>query len=41
MKCDSQASLLAHTFANLCLGPEPKARVATMEELNVVFPKEP
>ncbi len=29
MKCDSRASLLAHTFANLCFGCEPKARVVT------------
>jgi hypothetical protein len=29
MKCDSRASLLAHTFASLCLGCEPKARVMT------------
>jgi hypothetical protein len=29
MKCDSRASLLAHTFANLCLGCEPKVRVVT------------
>jgi len=27
MKYDSQASLLAHTFASPCLGREPKARV--------------
>jgi hypothetical protein len=30
MKCDSQASLLAHTFASPCLGHEPKIRVTTM-----------
>jgi hypothetical protein len=29
MKCDSRASLLAHTLASPCLGHEPKARVAT------------
>jgi len=29
MKCDSQASLLAHTFASPCLGREPKAKVET------------
>ncbi len=29
MKCDSQASLLACTFASSCFGREPKARVAT------------
>jgi hypothetical protein len=29
MRCDSQASFLARTLANLCLGHEPKARVAT------------
>jgi hypothetical protein len=28
MKCDSQVSLLAHTFASPCFGCEPKARVA-------------
>jgi hypothetical protein len=30
MKCDSRASLLAHTLANLDLGCEPKVRVATI-----------
>ncbi len=30
MKCDSQASLLAHTLASPCLGREPKAKVATV-----------
>jgi hypothetical protein len=29
MKCDSQASLLAHTFASPCLGHKPKVKVAT------------
>jgi len=29
MKCDSQALLLAHTFASPCLGHKPKARVVT------------
>jgi len=29
MKCDSQASFLACTFASLCLGCEPKARAMT------------
>jgi hypothetical protein len=29
MKCDSQASLLVHTFANPCFGREPEAKVAT------------
>jgi hypothetical protein len=29
MKCDSQASLLARTFASPCFGHEPKARVVT------------
>jgi hypothetical protein len=28
MKCDSQASFLACTFASLCFGCEPKAKVA-------------
>jgi hypothetical protein len=27
MKCDFKASFLAHTFASLCLGYEPKAKV--------------
>jgi hypothetical protein len=30
MKCDSQASLLARTFASPYLGCEPKARVVTL-----------
>jgi len=29
MKCDSQASLLARTFASTCLGHKPKTKVAT------------
>jgi len=29
MKCDSWAPFLAHTLASLCLGREPKAKVAT------------
>jgi hypothetical protein len=29
MRCDSRASLLAHTLVSLCLVREPKARVAT------------
>jgi hypothetical protein len=29
MKCDSLASHLAYTFASLCLGYKPKARVVT------------
>ncbi len=29
MKCDSQTSFLARTFANPCLGREPRAKVAT------------
>jgi hypothetical protein len=29
MKCDSWASLLAHTFASPCFGREPKVRIAT------------
>jgi len=28
MKCDPWASYLARTFASLCFGREPKARVA-------------
>jgi hypothetical protein len=31
MKCDFWASLLARTFVSLCLGHEPKARVATIK----------
>jgi hypothetical protein len=30
MKCDSQASFLAYTFASPCLGREPKAKVMTL-----------
>jgi len=30
MRCDSRASLLAHTFASPYLGCEPKVRVATI-----------
>jgi hypothetical protein len=30
MKSDSRASLLARTFASLCLGREPEAKVATL-----------
>ncbi len=33
MKCDFRASLLAHTFASLCLGSEPKARVVTFSPI--------
>jgi hypothetical protein len=33
MRCDSRASLLAHTFVSLYLGCEPKARVVTREVL--------
>jgi len=29
MRCDSQASLLAHTFASPCFGCELKAKVVT------------
>jgi hypothetical protein len=31
MKCDSRASLLAHTFASPCFGHEPEVRVATFK----------
>jgi len=31
MKCDSQVSLLARTFISLCLGCEPKVRVAIIK----------
>jgi hypothetical protein len=38
MKCGSRASLLARTFASLCFGPEPKARVAiTLEVDSKIF----
>ncbi len=30
MKCDSRVSRLAHTFASVCLGCEPKVRVVTI-----------
>ncbi len=30
IKCGSQASLLAHTFASPCFGYEPKAKVMTL-----------
>jgi len=35
MKYDSHASLLARTFASLCLGREPKVRVATSLALKI------
>jgi hypothetical protein len=35
MKCDSRASLLAHTFTNLCLDREPKVKVVTINLLEV------
>jgi hypothetical protein len=35
MRCDSQASFLARTLANLCLGRDPKARVATKLRKNL------
>jgi hypothetical protein len=38
MKCDSWASLLAHTFACPYLGWEPKARVTTLI-LFILMPK--
>jgi hypothetical protein len=37
MKCDSRASLLAHTFASPCLGCKPKAKVMTFP-LRMVVP---
>jgi hypothetical protein len=41
MECDSQASFLARTFVSLCLGCEPKARVATpkvfLKSVNPIF----
>jgi len=30
MKCDSRASLLAHTFTSPCFGRKPKAKVVTL-----------
>jgi hypothetical protein len=30
MKCESQASFLAHTFASPCLGHKPNVRVMTI-----------
>ncbi len=39
MKCDFQASLLAHTFTSLGLGREPKARVATFCNLFIIILK--
>jgi hypothetical protein len=45
MKCDSQASTLAYTFASPCLGYEPKVRIVTMKchkhknNQNKIFPK--
>ncbi len=33
MRCDSQASFLARTLASLYFGHEPKARVATLHQL--------
>jgi hypothetical protein len=41
MKCDSQASLLACTFASPCLGCKPKARVATNIVSKYVFMQMP
>jgi hypothetical protein len=35
MKCDSWVSFLARTFANPCLGREPKARVVTSHLSNI------
>jgi len=40
MRCDSRASLLAHTFASPYFHREPKARVATSRPLGN-SPKEP
>jgi hypothetical protein len=37
MKCDYQASLLAHIFASLYLGRKPKTRVVTLITSNVTF----
>jgi hypothetical protein len=40
MKCDSRASLLAHTFTSPCLGRKPKARVAIDEILSDLLVQE-
>jgi hypothetical protein len=34
MKCDSRASLLAHTFISPCFGCKPKVKVATFTHCN-------
>jgi hypothetical protein len=37
VKCDSQASISACTFANLCFGCKPKARVATLVDVDIII----
>ncbi len=36
-KCDSQVTLLVHTFPWLCLGREPKAKVVTHDDTHANF----
>jgi hypothetical protein len=36
MKCNSRASFLTHTFASPCFGREPKAKVTTLLDPNVL-----
>jgi hypothetical protein len=40
MKCDSWASLLAYTFVSLCLGHQPKVKVATSSPTITMAPLE-
>jgi hypothetical protein len=37
MRCDLWASLLARNIANPCFGREPKAKVVTLNQLQVNF----
>jgi hypothetical protein len=37
MRCDSQASFLAHNLASFCLGHEPKVRVVTKKDIRKLF----
>jgi len=36
MRCDSRASLLAHTLTSLCLGHEPKVRVVITKVIAIL-----
>jgi hypothetical protein len=38
MRCDSRASLLAHTFTSPCISCEPKVRVAIVGEVQIEAP---